>query len=94
MTVNGLLDAVSVLEAQSAGRAPDRARVLAGALALDSLCHEGAADRDILDAAAGLKLLATGRELELDESGRARAARLAEAVREVANLEITRQKAR
>jgi len=94
MTARGLLDAVSVLEAQGAGCAPDRAHVLAGELAWDSLCRQGVADRDILDAATGLKLLATSHELELDKNGCARAARLAEAVRKAANVEITRQNTR
>jgi hypothetical protein len=85
MTTNGLLDAASVLEDQAAGRVPDRARVLSGALALDTLRGEGVADRDILDAAVGIQLLATGRGLELDEIGRARAAHLAEVVRKAAD---------
>lgn len=94
MTVSGLLDAVSALEAQAAGCAPNRAHLLAGALALDSLCREGVTDRDILDAAVGLKLLAIGHDLELDENGRARAPRPAEAARKAANVEITRQNTR
>lgn len=84
MTTQGLLDAATVLEDQAAGRRPDPARVISGALALDTLCAEGAADRDIRDAAAGLHLLATGRGFDLDETGRVRAAHLAEAVRKAA----------
>lgn len=87
MSAKGLLDAASVLEDQASGRVPDRVRVLSGALALDTLCAEGVTDRDILDAAAGLQLLATGRAWELDERGRARAAHLAEAVRKAADAE-------
>jgi hypothetical protein len=73
--------AVSVLEALAAGRAPERASVLAGALALDSICAWGAPDRDVLDAAAGLNILARGGSLDLNTSGRERAQKLAEAVR-------------
>ena len=94
MTVSGLLDAVSVLEAQAAGCVPDRVRVLSGALALDTLCCAGGADRDLRDAAAGLELLATIGALDLDETGRARAARLAEAVRKAADAETARRKVR
>lgn len=61
MSAIGLLDAASVLEDQASGRVPDRVRVLSGALASDALCAEGVTDRDILDAAARLQLLATGR---------------------------------
>lgn len=89
MTAIGLLDAASVLEDQASGRAPDRTRVLSGALALDTLCRNGSADRDVLDAAAGLQQLATGRGLELDEIGRARAARLAQMIRRVADVQGT-----
>lgn len=84
MSTTGLWDAAAVLEDQAAGRTPDRARVLAGALALDSLCQAGSADRDILDAAAGLRMLAEARTFDLDAEGRARAGRLAEAVRKAA----------
>lgn len=84
MTASGLLDAASVLEAQAEGRTPDRAQLLAGALALDTLCREEVVDRDVLDAAAGLQMLATGGAPDLDENGRARAAHLAAAVRKAA----------
>ena len=76
-----LHDAVAVLEAQAAGTVPERLQVLSGALALSTLCMRGAPDRDLLDAAAGLDALATGRKLELNEEGRARARRLAARVR-------------
>jgi hypothetical protein len=91
ITPSGLLDAALVLEAQAEGRTLDRARLPAGALALDSLCRERDVDRDILDAAAGLQMLAMGGALELDETGRARPARLAEAVRKAADVEMTRE---
>ena len=79
--MTGLVDAVYALEEQAAGRTPDRARLLAGALALDTLVLRGERDRNVLDAAAGLKALTTGESLELDEHGRARAALLATVVR-------------
>jgi hypothetical protein len=60
---------------------PDRARLLSGALALDTLQQSGQADRDLLDAAAGLETLARGGTLDLDAGGRERAATLAAAVR-------------
>ena len=78
---SGLNDAAAVLDAQAAGVPPDRLQVLAGALALSTLCMRGTADRDLLDAAAGLDALATGRKLELNAEGRARAAFLAARVR-------------
>ncbi len=75
------IDAAEVLDAQAAGVTPDRLQVLSGALALSTLCMRGTADRDLLDAAAGLDALATGRKLELNAEGRARAAKLAARVR-------------
>ena len=48
MIKDGLLNAARVLEDQAAGRVPDRARLLSGALALDALQWSGEADRDIL----------------------------------------------
>jgi|HubBroStandDraft_6_1064221.scaffolds.fasta_scaffold1760643_1 chloramphenicol 3-O-phosphotransferase len=80
----GLMDAASVLDDLAAGRAPDRARLLAGALALDTVRRSGIADRDMHDAAAGLEAIATRGSLDLDEKGRARAAVLADAVRALA----------
>ena len=77
----GLDDAAAVLDAQAAGVTPDHRQVLAGALALSTLCMRGSADRDLMDAAAGLDALATGRTLELNAEGRARAAKLAARVR-------------
>ncbi len=85
MSVSGLQDAASVLDAQADGRTPDRDQLIAGVFALDTLCRDGNVDRDLLDAAAGLRMLAESGELELDESGRDRAARLADAVRKVAS---------
>lgn len=76
-----LADAAAALDDLAAGRTPDRTRLLCGALTLDALRLRGEADRDILDAAAGLEILATGGTLDLDDTGRARAAHLASAVR-------------
>ena len=49
--IDELADAVYALEELAAGRTPDRARLLAGALALDTLALRGATDREFLDAA-------------------------------------------
>ncbi len=73
-------DAIYALGEIAAGRRPEQSRLLAGALALDTIRLRGAASRDVLDAAAGLELVATGGELDLDERGRIRAAHLANAV--------------
>jgi hypothetical protein len=79
-SIAGLEDAAEALDALAAGMAPDRARVIAGALALDAF-RWTTPSRDLLDAAAGLRIIATGGTLDLDEAGRARARQLAEAVR-------------
>jgi hypothetical protein len=79
---NPLLDAADVLDAIASGRTPDQAALLSAALALDTLTkEEGRGDRDLLDAASAVKLLATGGTLELDDAGRVRAAQLASRVR-------------
>jgi hypothetical protein len=78
-----LHDAAYALDELAAGRMPERARLIAGALALDSLRLQGEADRELLDAAAGVEMLATGGTLDLSAEGRARAALLAAAVRRV-----------
>jgi hypothetical protein len=47
-----LLDAAYALDELAAGRAPDRARLLSGAQALDNVRVEGTpVDRDLMDAA-------------------------------------------
>ena len=79
-----LHEAATVLDALAAGSTPSRAELLAGALALNTLCLSVASDRDLLDAAAGLETLATGGTLDLDEAGRQRAAKLAARVRKLA----------
>jgi hypothetical protein len=79
-----LLDAAYALDELAAGRAPDRARLLAGVQALDSLRVEGGpADRDLLDAATELHLVAGGATVDLTKRGRARAATWAEVVRHI-----------
>jgi hypothetical protein len=80
----GLLEAAYALDELAAGRPPVHERLVAGALALDTLMRQGRLDRDLQDAALGLKTLATRGSLELDARGRARAARLAQAVRALA----------
>jgi hypothetical protein len=75
-----LLDAAYALDELAAGRAPDRRRLLAGSLALDSLRAERAS-RDLLDAAAELHLVAAGATVILTKRGRARAAAWAAEVR-------------
>ena len=81
MTLNA---ASTALEAMAAGREPVRGDVISGALILQTLVHKGEADRDLQDAALGLEAVATGRPLNLDEAGRARAAILAKKVRDLA----------
>ena len=78
-----LQEAAAALEALAAGRAPDPRTVLVAAQSLDALCAQGPADRELLDAAAGLKTIATGGTLELDEAGRRRARVLAAHVRKL-----------
>ena len=77
-----LEDAAAALEALAAGETPDRtAALLVAAQHLDTLCTRGLADRELLDAAAGLKAIATGGVLNLDNAGRQRARPLATYVR-------------
>ena len=86
MNTTGLVDAASVLDDIATGRTPDRVRLLAGALALDTLRRAGGADRNMLDAAATLEEVATGGAVDPDETGRARAGALAAAVRALASI--------
>jgi hypothetical protein len=82
---SGLADAAAVLDDLAAGLTPNRAQLLIGAVALDTLQltlrRSGVTDLDIFDAAVGLTTLRTGGTLDLDDKGRARAAVLAAAVR-------------
>jgi hypothetical protein len=77
----GLAAAAAALDDLAAGRVPDRARLIAGTLALDTLRWSGVADRNILDAATDLTTFKTGGTFGLDDRGRARATMLADAVR-------------
>jgi hypothetical protein len=81
-----LLDAALALDDIAAGRAPDRARLLAGILALDTLRRAGGADRAMLDAAAVLEGIAKGGAPDVNETGRSRTAVLAAAVRALASV--------
>lgn len=68
-----LRDAAQALDALAQGGSPQRAQVLAGAVALDALQRDPLepGSRDLMDAAQGLlRLAAEG--LDLDETGRAR----------------------
>ena len=79
-----LLDAAYALDELAGGRAPDRARLLAGVQALDGVRLQGTpAERDLLDAANELHLLAGGATVDLTKRGRARAAAWADAVRRI-----------
>lgn len=80
-TDDPLNNAAAALDALADGIDPDRLQVLVGALALTTLLIRVSPDRDLLDAAAGLESLATGRTLPLNREGRARAATLAARVR-------------
>jgi hypothetical protein len=80
-TDDPLNNAAAALDALADGIDPDRLQVLVGALALTTLIIRISPDGDLLDAAAGLDALATGRKLLLNREGRARAATLAARVR-------------
>jgi hypothetical protein len=73
-------DAIEVLEQLAAGAAPSRDKALVGALALEALAPS--ASRELLDAAQGLRIVASGGSLGLDVAGRQRAADLAAYVRD------------
>jgi len=75
-----LQEAAYVLDVLASGRSPDQAALRAAALALDTFSQAGAAGRDLLDAAAALKTLATGRTVKLDDAGRHRAALVADRI--------------
>ena len=93
MSAEGLTCAAEALDDQAAGRPTNRATLIAGALALDALVWRGRVDRDLLDAAAGLKMAAEGAAIDLDAAGRARAAELARVVRAAAARERKRKAA-
>jgi hypothetical protein len=88
--ITGLSDAAAVLDELAAGLQPDRTRLIAAALALDTLVKTSTpgrwmaiGSRELLDAAAGLQILATGGTLDLDEAGRSRARQFADTVRQL-----------
>jgi len=75
-----LRDAVDVLnDLANARLVENRSQLIAGALALSTASFY-CSDRDLADAAIGLRILATGGTLDLDETGRRRAAFLATVV--------------
>jgi hypothetical protein len=77
-----LLDAAYALDELAGGRLPDRARLLAGVRALDQVrVAANSSDRDLLDAANELHLIARGATVDMTKAARARAAVWAEAVR-------------
>ena len=79
-----LLDAAYALDELAAGRTPDRARLLAGARALDSVRVKGApGDRDHRTLLTESNLVARGATIDLTKRGRARAAAWADAVRRI-----------
>ena len=79
-----LITAAAALDALAAGEEPSRGDVISGALVLQTLMMRGDLDRDLEDAAFGLEAVATGRPLNLDQVGRARASDLAAKVRALA----------
>lgn len=75
-----LHDAAEVLrDLANARPVENRSRLIAGALALSTATYS-CDDRELADAAIGLRVLATGGTLDLDEAGRRRAAFLATVV--------------
>ena len=81
LPLSRLQDAAAVLDALALGRIPDRTALLSAAIDLNTYCRCTNADRDTLDAAAGLETLATGGTLDLDATGRQRVRKLAQIVR-------------
>ena len=85
-TVEDLGAAATALDALARGARPSAVHAFPGYQAIewwiDSVPQEHR--RDLLDAAAGLKSLALGEPLELDQDGLERAGRLAELVRRIA----------
>ncbi len=83
MFTTGFEDAAACLDSLAAGVVPDRTSIVIGALALDAL-RWTTSSRDLLDAAAGLAILASGGSLDLDQKGRRRARELAAVIRAIA----------
>ena len=82
LPLSRLQDAAAVLDALAAGHNPDRTAMLSAALDLNTYCQEIDASRDLLDAAAGLETLVNGGRIDLDATGRQRAMKLAQVVRQ------------
>ena len=82
LPLSRLQDAAAVLDALASGRIPDRTAMLSAALDLNTYCQGIDASRDLLDAAAGLKTLVNGERIDLDATGRQRAMKLAQVVRQ------------
>ena len=82
LPLSRLQDAAGVLDALASGRIPHRTAMLSAALDLNTYCQGIDASRDLLDAAAGLGTLARGGMLDLDATGRQRAMKLAQVVRQ------------
>ena len=71
-----------MLDALASGRIPHRTAMLSAALDLNTYCQGIDASRDLLDAAAGLKTLVNWERIDLDATGRQRATKLAQVVRQ------------
>ena len=82
LPLSRLRDAAAVLDALASGRIPDRTALLSAALDLNTYCQGIDASRDLLDAAAGLETLINGGRIDLDATGRQRALKLAQVVRQ------------
>jgi hypothetical protein len=80
-----LTDAANVLDGLAAGIVMSHTSIITAALALDTLIKTSTTpvSRDLLDAAAGLEILATGGSLDLDDAGRSRARKFAETIRQL-----------
>ena len=83
MSNAGLVDAAKSLDALAAGIKPNRAEVISGALALNTLPVANRVRNDLQLAAMGLDILAISGNLDLDDVGRCYAGKLAEAVRKL-----------
>jgi hypothetical protein len=83
----GLKDVANTLYDWAAGHPPDRAQLLDGAQALESMAVS--TDQDLLNAAACLRDLATKGVLHLDLVERKRAALLATYLRRIAGPKVS-----
>ena len=79
-----LQDVAAVLDALGASQPLNRSDVLNAALTLSTYCQRQDVTEDMLDAAKGLEIMATGGTLDLDEVGQRRAMALAQIVRQAA----------